>query len=428
MTQLIERHHFIHNVFGKFFKDTLDFFSECLYPSFQYTVIGTYDKAVEYIMKKCEYGRETDKPMLPALILNPSGDFLPAEATAGGKQPWRYPNLAPTMIKRLFDPIYRDTHIIVNVGFLRVRGEIELVMLLNSFYEYCDLRMMLLNIFGGVDRIIYPRFFSSFIILPETIVDFEYNNKYTGESYTLDWTTAQGEEIVVPTTSKKELVVPISIKPQYSLVSISDASTRYGGSDQFAEWKLVSSINYEIELPNFLVVESDYLLENISLEVQYESTYSAYNDYKPPVNRTITNFSWDWGLNEDTHTPDKVYLETSDATSTIIFSGDYEYARRYFHIITAEEAALSDSTTNLEITLPEQITDPKILIVNSKYGQLKYGDHYYISDDGWTLVIRTGETYVVTEETCPPTSTTYDIIDLEENTVLELYIYRRTSS
>jgi ketosteroid isomerase-like protein len=75
MTQIRERYHFIHNVFANFFKDTLNFFSECLYPRFEYTVVGTYDKAVEYIVKQCELGREADRPTLPALILNPTGDF-----------------------------------------------------------------------------------------------------------------------------------------------------------------------------------------------------------------------------------------------------------------------------------------------------------------------------------------------------------------
>ena len=120
MSQLRERYHFIHNVFASFFKDALDFFSTCIYDRFQYRVVGTYDKAVEYINKQCEYGRETDRPNLLALILNPSGEFLPADANAGGRQYWRYPNLAPTMIKRLFDAIYKDEHLEVNAGFLRI--------------------------------------------------------------------------------------------------------------------------------------------------------------------------------------------------------------------------------------------------------------------------------------------------------------------
>ena len=138
---------FIHNVYANFFKDALDYFSGHLYPRFQYTVIGTYDKGVEYIIKKCQMdGQETDRPNLPALILNPSGDFDLADAITTGKQMWRFPNLNPGLVSRLFDPVYKDEQVLITPGFIRIQGDIELLMLLNSFYEYCDVKMLFLQI------------------------------------------------------------------------------------------------------------------------------------------------------------------------------------------------------------------------------------------------------------------------------------------
>jgi hypothetical protein len=426
MAQLRERYHFIHNVFANFFKDTLDFFSSCLYDRFEYRVVGTYDKAVEYINKQCEYGRETDKPMLPALVLNPSGEFAPADANSGGRQYWRYPNLAPTMIKRLFKAIYKDENLIVNAGFLRIKGEIELIMLLNSFYEYCDLRLLFINMFGGMDRIIYPLYFTSFIILPESFVKYEYRNPYTGKHYNIDWAGASASDLLVKTTATNELVLPLRVKPQYALTSLADGSNRYGGTDNIAEWKLTASINYEIEIPNYLIIESDYLAEEADVEIQYGSAYSVSNDYAPPDSKILYNFAWDWGLNEQTNTPDKLDpLVASDATCEISFVGDYRYYTRYFHVVTAAEAALCDSTSNLEISLPEQIIDPKILLVNSRDGQLVYGDHYYIADNGWTLVIRTGDTHTQRWEECPPLVETEHWVCLKEGWILELYVYKR---
>ena len=404
MSQLRERYHFIHNVFANFYNDMLEYFTTYLYPRFEYRVVGTYDKAVEYISKTCQYDRETDKPMLPALVLNPSGEFGPADANAGGMQLWRYPNLAPTMIKRLFDPIYRDQHLIVHAGFIRIKGEIELIMLLNSFYEYCDLRMLHINMFGGLNRIIYPQFFSSFIILPESFVNYVYTNPYTGTTYSIDWSTANASNHLVRSTARNELVLPLNVKPQISLINLADASNRYGGSDNIAEWKLSSTINYEIEIPNYLIIESDYLAENVDLEFRYGSVYSAYNDYQPPENRFLFNFSWDWGLNFDTNSENLGYMNPDDTTCVTKVVGDFEWKTRYFHEITSGEAA--DSTADLQIELPEQITYPKILIVNSKYGELNYRDHYYITDNGWTLVIRR------------------DYVTLETGMILELYVYK----
>lgn len=426
MTQIRDQYQFIHNVFANFFKDSLDFFSTCLYPRFQYRVIGTYDKGVEYINKQCEYGRETDMPMYPALILNPSGEFMPADANAGGRQYWRYPNLAPTMVKRLFDPIYKDQHIQVHAGFLRIKGEMELIMLLNSFYEYCDLRMLFLNIFGGLDRIIYPNFFSSFIILPEDFVNFTYDNEYTGANYQIDWSTANASDKLVKTIATEELVLPLNIKPQYALTSLSDGSNRYGGTDGVAEWKLSATVNYELEIPNYLILESDFLAEEINLEVRYGSAYSANNDFQPPDTRMLYDYSWNWGLNYDTNTPDKLgYMDPMDTSCVVTYIGDFVYQHRYFHEVTAEEAATCDTTNNIYITLPEQILDPKILIVNSKDGELNYGDHYYIIDDGWTLVIRTGDEQSYVWNQCPPVTETKPWICLEEGWILELYVYKK---
>jgi len=425
MTQLRDRYHFIHNVFAHFYKDVLDWFSGSLYTRFEYRVVGTYDKAVEYINKNCQYDRETDNPMFPALILNPSGDFTPADGNAGGRQFWRYPNLNPTLIKRLFDPIYRDDRVIVHAGFIRIKGEIELIMLLNSFYEYCDLRMMMINMFGGMDRIIYPQFFSSFIILPPDFVNYNYTSEYS-KNYKLDWTSANASTQLVRSTAQNELVLPLNVKPQISLTGMSDASNRYGGTDNVAEWKLGATLNYEIEMPNYLIIESDYLAEEADISIGYGSVYSAYNDYQPPDTRMLYNFKWDWGLTPETNNPNNemdpddatytpiqnvpYYDGTSsiiyDTTATVAFIGDFVFNTRYFHTVLEDEAS-SDSTSDIYITLPEQIVEPYILIVNSAYGQLAYKDNYDITNTGWTLVIRR------------------DTVTFTTGMILELYVYKK---
>jgi len=392
---------YIHNVMGSFFADTMEYFTTYLHPRFEYRVIGTYDKVVETLSKQEQYGRETDKPMLPALILNPTGEFGPAEAIAGGKQLWRFPNLAPGFVKRLFEPIYQDQNVIVNVGFMRVKGEIELIMLLNSFYEYSDLRMYMFQIFGGPDRWIYPRWFTSFIILPEELINYKYRNEYEKVSYKLNWDSAGATRRLVKTTNINELVVPCNIKPMYRLTSISDGSTRYGGTDKLADWRLTSTIEYEVELPSFLVLESDYLTVGFDFEIEYGSCFSEYSDFRPPVNRELYNISWDMGIDETSNTEfDSINFDT---TSDVVFRGTATFRTRYFHVITKLE---SKSTSNVEITIPEQITNEKLLIVNSRYGQLMYGDDYILKDNGFTLVIKVSN------------------VRLVKGMIIELYVYR----
>lgn len=389
---------FIHNVFGNFFKDSLDYFTSYLYPRFEYRVVGTYDKAVQYLKDQADLNREVDMPNLPALILNPTGEFLPAEASSGGRQLWRYPNLAPGMIKRIFDPVYQDANNQVHVGFIRIKGEIELLMLTNSFYEYCDLRLYAVQIFGGLDRWIYPRFFTSFIILPEELVNYRYTNEYTGQNYKLDWSSINATSQLVKSTARNEYVLPCTIKPQYKMTGMSDNSSRYGGTDKIADWRLGVSIEYEIEIPSFWILEADYLAENIHLEVRYGSAYSSYSNYQPPVNRQLTNFHWDSGLDETSNST----INLSDATSEMTFIGDYVYETRYFHIVTADEA---DSTADVVINIPEEIDFYRKVIVNSRYGELDYGDHWTLADDGESITIKV------------------DNVELVTGMIIEIYVY-----
>lgn len=398
-----ERYHYsyIHGVFGNFYKDVLEYFSTYLYPRFQYKVVGTYSKAVEYLSKLDQYEKEVDKPNLPAIILNPSGEFGIAEASSGAKQLYRFPNLgSPGMLKRLYDPIYQDENLLITPGFSRFKGEIELIMLLNSFYEYCDLRVFLIQIFGGLERIIYPRFFNSYIILGEALINYEYTNEYTGVHYKIDWANSGATEKLVRTTNKNELVLPCTIKPIFKLNSLGDGSSRYGGSTDLAEWRLLANIEFEIEMPTFLVLESDYLLKNINLQIGYGSCFSSNSTENIPTNRQITNFQMDWGLDE---TSNSTISLPGDTTSEIIFQGDYEFNTRYYHIITKEQA---ESEININITLPEKIENLQTLIVNSRYGEMKYGDHYIISDNGSILIIKV------------------ENVDLFEGQIIELFVYK----
>jgi hypothetical protein len=413
MAQLRERYHFIHNVFAHFFKDILDWFSVTLYPRFEYRVVGTYDKSVEYLQKVCQYNRETDKPVFPALILNPSGEFSPADAIAGGRQLWRYPNLAPSFVKRLYDPIYRDANTLVSPGFLRVKGEVELIMLLNSFYEYCDVRLLFINMFGGLDRIIYPMFFTSFIILPDSFINYRYKNPHTGVNYKIDWYSANASKHLVRSTARNELVLPLKIKPQISLTGISDGSTKYGGAERMPDWRLLATINYELEIPNYLIIESDYLVENIDVEIRAGSAFSENSAFgiEPPEERILIRSHWDWGLDETSNSqlvldPDSISPIDIDSTSSVgVFDeGTYTFNTRYFHIVTQSEV---DSTSNLEISLPETITSQKFLLVYTKNGELDYIDDYYLEDNGDILIIR------------------HDVVDLEVDMIIELFIYTR---
>lgn len=375
---------FIHNVFGSFVENTLNYFSEYLYPRFEHTVVGTYDKAVEYITKTEEQGREQDKPNLPALILNPSGDFNIDDHQSLGQQLWRFPHLAPGLAQELFTPIYQDNNVKVTVAFTRLKGEFELISLLPSFYEYFDLKLYFLQMFGGEGRPIYPMNFNDFIIIPDELVNYEYHNDVTGQHHKLDWENCGAYEFLVKTTNQNELVYPGKCKPRYTLRAMSDGSQRGGGLDDVAHWNLTSTIEYEIEIPSFIIMKTDWVLENVNLNLRFGSVYSEYDNFNIPQDQLIQSIHWDSGLEEDTcsnfNIPtscDKTEPNAVEKTET-----DIQFKTRYFHIVTEEQA---ESIEDIVISLPEQVLDPELILVNSKHGPMDYGVHYTLENSGLDL-------------------------------------------
>lgn len=392
---------FIHNVMSNFFKDTLDYLSY-VYPRFEYRLVGTYDKAVAYINSQSATSSEIDKPNLPAIILDPSGDFQLADPNVGGIQHWRFPNLASGMTKRIFNPIYMDEHVRLSPGFSRIKGSMEVVILLNSFYEYTDVRILLMQIFGGFDRWLYPSQFNTFIIMPEDLINYEYSNSVTGETYTVDWASAGAYETLVKTTNRNEWVFPVLIKPIVKMIGLSDGSEKYGGTDGLAEWRLTLELEYELEAPSFMIVETDFIADNLTLNIHVGSEYSSYT-WQPPTNRMISHFEWVTGIVPQTHNTHFDLSQESQKVEDI----KLVHKIRYFYAYTQADY---DSTDNIIIPLEEIINNQVLLILNSRHGKLEYWDHWELDTTNNTLIIKR------------------ESVDFTSSELLEINVYRYEDS
>ena len=139
--------------------------------------------------------------------------------------------------------------------------------------------------------------------------------------------------------------------------------------------------------------------------MRYGSAYSAYNTYDIPVNRQRIEYSLDWKNLKETE-DSRIVPDVQDTTGfcEVTETADLLYNTRYFHIVSEAEV---DSTADLVITIPEEVTDQVYLIVNSIDGKLDYGDHYTLANDGVTLTIRN------------------DTVDYKKGWIIELYIYDR---
>jgi len=399
MSDTIHNYFFIHNTLAHFYKSFSDYISTTVYSRFQTKLVSTYDKAVQYLNDKNRMGgREQDKPNLPALILNPSGEITTDEGSAGGLQYHRFSQLAPGLSKGLYQPIYQDENVLITPVFGRIKGEIELIMWLNSFYEYCDLRVLLLQFFNGLGRECKLEGFNSYIIIPKELYNYSYSNDITGQTYTLNWEKYGASDQLIKTINKTECVYPCVIKPLIKLNGTSDGSTKYGGTDKLADWRLIASFEFSIEIPWFLMMQTDYMAKGIDLKINFNSTYSKYL-YSPPQNILLTKTNYEFDNIDSTSIVELNYPEQADISErkSIIFN------TRYYLIVTEQQSL---STESFIINLPEIISDPDLLIVNTKYGVLSYGVYYEIINNGTQMqVLIKDKSY-------------------SENDIIELYIYK----
>lgn len=377
------------------YKSFLDFFSG-YFPRINWKVIGTYFKAVEFLNKKQQMGREVDMPMLPMMALNPSGEFVVEEKY--GRMFWRFPELASAYTTRMFEPIYQDRNVKITPNFNRFRGDIEVVIGTASYYEYLDYKIFLNLLFGGLDRYIYPEWFNLFIILPDDFKNIVYSNDVTSKEYNVSIDNVETK--MIKTIAQNKLIYPGRISPIFKLTSMTDNSTRFGGTNDIPSWNLSFNVEYEIELPTQFIIESDYLLENIDIGISFGLVYSKnafYNSGIPPLQIDSFTANYDWKLADST---DSTAADIPDIT--ISNKQDRFFKVRYYHIITQEEA---DSTSDIAISLPEPILDKDLLMIIYPEGKLNYWDQYDIVDNGTTLILHVNK------------------LKLELGQFLELYVY-----
>ena len=241
---------FIHGAFGSFFAGVLDWFADDFYDRFNYKVIGTYDKAVQFFNDKKKQGIDPNGKHLPSISLDPMLDFSPADV--GGKQLWQYQHMAPGLGMRMYPNgiNLKEQDYYINIVYTRYQGTFETVFWLSSIYELLDFRTYLLQYTGGFNRWIRPKHFWTSLILPDEFSSFE-----TKDGGKIDWSNTPVDLIHVNTINKHKLAYPISLSPMWRLDSFADSSTKYGG-DQIADYKLSATFTYEINIPTYTVTST----------------------------------------------------------------------------------------------------------------------------------------------------------------------------
>jgi len=331
---------FIHNCFGSFFNGILNWFGDEYYPRFNYKVIGTYDKAVEYFKKKKSLGIEGSEHLLPSITLDPMLDFSNDERA--GKFFWQYSRYAPGIGVRLWRSIdLKEQDILITPVFSRYQGTFEITFWLSSVYELMDFRTSLLQFCGGFNRWCRPEIFWTYLMLPDAVANYE-----TDKGVKIDWGNTLSEIMHINTVNKHKRVIPIQLSPIWKLESFADASSKYGG-DNIAEFKLSASFSYEINLPTYVVV-SENVDPSLSLSLSLGSTYTKYPLISPyriiDKMASMDSNSRFFGDNFNLYKIEDAIAERDDrilefSSSSIVYPSNIE---AWNHIVSGELIYLND--------------------------------------------------------------------------------------
>lgn len=241
---------YIHDSFSSMFRGMLNWFQEGFDQRFNYKVMATYDKAVQFFnQKRKSKDGNTSTNILPSITLDPNLDFVNEDR--GGKFPWMFPNLDNVHGRYFCNHIdLKEQGVTISVMRTRYSGTCDVTFWLQSIYELMDIRTKLIQYCNGIGRWIRPEFFWTHVILPKELVEF---NRHDGKK--LDWSTTPMEVIQLATTNTKEYGIPYPLNAMWRLDSLSDGSTKYG-ADQLTEWKFTATFTWECDIPTFLRLDN----------------------------------------------------------------------------------------------------------------------------------------------------------------------------
>ena len=340
---------FLNNALGQFYNSFLQWLSDSFYTDINTKIISTYTKAVKKLSER-KAQTDTFDVVLPAVILDPSGEITPDDKF---NQLWRYNDLAPDRVANFFEPLYQDEEVMIVPVFNRFVGEMEVTLLLRSIYEYLDMRIYIAQTFKNQDRYNRPFIVYTFLVLPDELINLQYDN-LDGTTRGLDWSSANASQKLIKNMNTNEQVVPLVLTPMFKYTGLSDSSNRKAVGTELEDYKITMSIQYEIDLPVYFYIKSDY-------KVKLPPTISIRNGF----------------AGKEYSFPDSYILE-GDPNDPNRPTRQFQYMRTIFFDI--ENESQLQSIKDNGFVIQEQFDDYQCIKIAWNDTNLDYWDDY-IHDD-----------------------------------------------
>jgi len=365
VSRVAHHHHFINGTMGAFMSGLADFFHSQLLERSNEVVISTYEKAVQHYKKRIEDLQEHHHPKYPFITFDPALDFEPDERA--GRFLWQYPQFSKKLAMNMFDPrLYEDDNVTIAPVLNRYKGRCELIIWCGSVYEFLDYRILAYQFFGGMDRPISPKNIEAYFVLPDEVVTHQVDNKFTGESYQLDWSGTDVGVTLVRNINQNKYVFPFELRPQIKMIGVTDGSEKYG-SDDLAEWRLSVEMEWECDIPTHLIVETRNMpLTNnsLSFEIGVGCTYVE------PTSETA---------------PKEVFISIIDPVTGDTTRKNLVYDQSLNYNLTSADVSDINDDIDILIDISVTIQSKEYLKVYGKYGELKPNYNWDLESDNQTI-------------------------------------------
>ena len=175
--------------------------------------------------------------------------------------------------------------------------------------------------------------------------------------------------------NKDVYTMPILLNPWFKFTNISDASQKYGG-DNIAEYKLSVTVEYEIEIPTYIVITPHAKLKYINLDVSMDSAYSRYG-LNPIFDPSVGEFGKRPDESDTREDYPDMTITTENGELPSVVS---EFVERAYYKFTLEDESDDSEWFIIDNPFAPEITE-QFIAVGSYTGPLKFGDYWRFNID-----------------------------------------------
>ena len=365
---------YINKTFSSFVSALATYIKTGLLPNSGDIIISTYEKAVEHFRNQKRLGRTNWAPAYPFTVITPNMDTQPVEIA--GRFFHGYPNFSNELAFKLYDPpIYQDSNVIIKPVLNRYKGTIDLHIWCSSIYELIDYQVMLYQLFGGLERYIYPCNVTSLLTIPEEFITYNYSNPYDGTSYHLDWSSSTVSEQLIKNINSTDMSFPFTITPYMKLTAINAENTLAGGAgDELSNYKLTCSIEWETSLPTHLLMKATALpmvCKNLQMDINIGYQFITVDSVTSVPTKIPVAL-------------EKMTVYNNDTSTNLMDKRDYRYKTAFVYTFTPTDASNFVPGGNpITINFPPGIIVDQCIAVEvyGRYGKLSRDFHWSLESN-----------------------------------------------